>query len=103
MKYGDLVQFDPIESVILLRHADESDKARNLVETYVISEEMAERLESVVIPNLQFDEPTDNKALLVVGNYGTGKSHLMAVVSALAENADLLSAVRSELVRQAAH
>lgn len=102
MKYGDLVQFDPIESVIELRHADESDKARNLVETYVISEEMAERLESVVIPNLQFDEPTDNKALLVVGNYGTGKSHLMSVMSAIAENADLLSAVRSELVRHVA-
>jgi DNA replication protein DnaC len=27
----------------------------------------------------------DNKGLLVVGNYGTGKSHLMSVISALAE------------------
>jgi hypothetical protein len=33
--------------------------------------------------------PADNKGLLVVGNYGTGKSHLMAVISAIAEHAEL--------------
>src|SRR5215203_5856448 len=50
---------------------------------------MAERLSNVVFPQLQFEHPVDNKGLLVVGNYGTGKSHLMAVVSAIAERADL--------------
>ncbi|MEI6415659.1 MAG: DUF6079 family protein [Pseudomonadota bacterium] len=30
-----------------------------------------------------------NKGLLVVGNYGTGKSHLMSVISAIAENGDI--------------
>jgi len=34
---------------------------------------MAERLVTVVFPNLQF-EPADSKGILVVGNYGTGKS-----------------------------
>ncbi len=89
MKYGDLIQFEPIESVVQLRDADEAAAARQLVQTYVISEEMAEKLVSLVIPQLQFDQPVDNKGLLVVGNYGTGKSHLMSVISALAENADL--------------
>jgi hypothetical protein len=102
MKYGDLVRFDPIETVIELRHADESDKAKKLVETYVISDEMAERLASLVIPNLQFDEPLDNKGILVVGNYGTGKSHLMSVISAVAENADLTQHLRNKKVREAA-
>jgi len=89
MKYGDLIQFEPIESVVQLRDADEATAARRLVETYVISEEMAEKLVGIVIPQLQFEQPTDNKGLLVVGNYGTGKSHLMSVISGLAENPDL--------------
>ena len=89
MKYGDLIRFEPIESVVQLRDADEAAAARRLVETYVISEEMAERLTDLVIPQLQFEHPTDNKGLLVVGNYGTGKSHLMSVISALAEHPDL--------------
>ena len=89
MQYGSLIRFDPIESVVQLRDAGEEAAARQLVATYVISEEMAERLAGLVIPQLQFEQPADNKGLLVVGNYGTGKSHLMAVISALAENRDL--------------
>ena len=77
LKYGDLIQFDPIESVVQLRDAAKSDAAHNLVNTYVISEEMAERLTKLVIPQMQFDQPVDNKGLLVVGNYCTGKSLLM--------------------------
>ena len=44
MKYGELIQFEPIESVVQLRDADEAAAARQLVQTYVISEEMAEKL-----------------------------------------------------------
>jgi hypothetical protein len=91
MKYGDLIQFEPIESVVQLRDADEAATARQLIDTYVISEEMAEKLIGLVIPQLQFDQPVDNKGLLVVGNYGTGKSHLMSVISGLAENPELAS------------
>ena len=89
MQYGDLIQFDPIETVIQLQDADEISAAQRLISTYVISEEMAERLATVVFPQLQFEQPTDNKGLLVVGNYGTGKSHLMSVISAMAEYAEL--------------
>lgn len=31
MKYGDLIQFDPIESVVQLRDADKSNAAHTLV------------------------------------------------------------------------
>lgn len=85
MKYGELIQFEPIETVIQLQDASELAEAQRLVATYVISQEMAERLTSVVFPNLQFDQPADNKGILIVGNYGTGKSHLMSVLSAIAE------------------
>lgn len=102
MKYGDLIQFEPIESVVQLRDADEAAAARQLVQTYVISGEMAEKLTSMVVPQLQFDKPMDNKGLLVVGNYGTGKSHLMSVISALAENSDLATHLNDKSVADAA-
>lgn len=102
MRYGDLIQFDPIESVVQLRDADKSSAAHHLVNTYVISDEMAERLTQLVIPQMQFDRPVDNKGLLVVGNYGTGKSHLMSVVSGLAADASLLESLNHPSVRDVA-
>lgn len=95
MKYRDLIQFDPIETVVQLRDANELTEAQNLVRTYVISEEMGERLVNTVFPNLQFEEPSDNKGLLIVGNYGTGKSHLMSVLSAIAEHADMVGMLQN--------
>ena len=102
MKYGDLIQFDPIESVVQLRDANKSSAAQQLVNTYVISDEMAERLTEIVIPQLQFNNPIDNKGLLVVGNYGTGKSHFMSVVSSIAEDNSLLDKINHSGVRDAA-
>ena len=98
MKYGDLIQFEPIESVIQLKSADRLDAARQLVATYVISEDMAIRLADAQAPdavfrNLQFESPADNKGLLIVGNYGTGKSHLMSLISAVAEHGELADSV----------
>lgn len=72
MKYGDLIQFEPIETVIQLQNASAFAEAEQLVSTYVISDEMAEKLSNVVFPNLQFEQPADNKGILIVGNYGTG-------------------------------
>jgi len=102
MKYNDLIQFDPIESVVQLRDADKSTAAQHLVNTYVISEEMAEKLIDLVIPQLQFDQPMDNKGILIVGNYGTGKSHLMSVISSLAEDASLLDSLKHASVADSA-
>lgn len=102
MLYRDLVHFEPIESVIQLRTADDRQIAAELVRSYVISDRMADILTHTVLPQLELDRPRDNKGILVVGNYGTGKSHLMSVVSALAEHADLLPDVRNTAVRTAA-
>lgn len=102
MKYGDLIQFDAIESVIQLREASQSEAARNHVRSFVISEDMAGRLINRFFPQMQFENPSDHKGLLVIGNYGTGKSHLMAVLSALAEDKALLEEVNHPDVKEAA-
>jgi ABC-type lipoprotein export system ATPase subunit len=87
MRYCDLIQFEPIESVIQLLDANRPDEAKKLVATYVISDDMAERITKQIIPQLSFDESVDHKGVLIVGNYGTGKSHLMSVLSLVAEDA----------------
>ncbi|MEH2336436.1 DUF6079 family protein [Nostoc sp.] len=102
MKYGELIQFEPIETVIQLQNASELAEAQRLVTTYVISEEMGERLATVVFPNLQFEQPADNKGILIVGNYGTGKSHLMSVLSAIAEHTELSSYLQNPQVAESA-
>ncbi len=102
MKYSQLIDFEPIESVIQLREADEHDKARKLVDTFVVSKRMAEQLTALVFPNLQFEKPADNKGVLIVGNYGTGKSHLMSFVSSLAEHEDLAVSCRNRNVADGA-
>ena len=53
MKYNELIQFEPIESVVQLRDAEQEDFARQLVSTYVLSDEMAEKLTEVVFSHLQ--------------------------------------------------
>jgi len=83
---------------VQLREADAKSRAGELVKSYVISERMAEQITEVVFPQLQYDHPQDNKGLLIVGNYGTGKSHLMSVLSAIAEYPDLVTEIRHPAV-----
>lgn len=98
MKYKELVRFDPIETVIQLRDADKLDEAKKLVRSFVISDRMAEQLTKIVFPHLQFVKPFDSKGILVVGNYGTGKSHLMALITSIAEHVEFVKNVRSNKV-----
>ena len=102
MKYGDLIQFEQIESVIQLLDAGRPDEAKKLVATYVISDDMAERISKLMVPQLSFDESVDHKGVLIVGNYGTGKSHLLSLISGLAEHPDVAKAVKNKAVAQAA-
>src|SRR5690625_1968179 len=85
LQYNELISFEPVESVVKLREADDSKKAISLLNTYVISDNMSDKLMNDIIENIQFDRMVDNKGLLIVGNYGSGKSHLMSVVSTVAE------------------
>jgi hypothetical protein len=102
MKYKELIQFEALETIVQLRDADKVASREKFVRSYVISDEMADRITGVIIPQLQYDDPRDNKGLLVVGNYGTGKSHLMAVISGVAEDASLVNSLGHEKVKESA-
>lgn len=96
MKYSDLISFKPIEDVIQLTTADDANRAKEYVKSYVMSDTMAANLKSPVLDQLQVDEVVDNKGVLVVGNYGTGKSHLMSVISSIAKDADNLQYLQNK-------
>lgn len=48
------------------------------------------RVSRLPIDQLQMEEVVDNKAVMIVGNYGTGKSHLMSVIAAIATDTENL-------------
>ena len=96
MKYSELINFQPIESTIQLIEAGEREAAKKLVQTYVMSDTMAENMQAPVFDQLQMDEVVDNKGVLVVGNYGTGKSHLMSVISAVATDEENLQYLQNK-------
>ncbi|MEG6532082.1 DUF6079 family protein [Caldibacillus thermoamylovorans] len=102
LRYHDLISFEPIESVIQLREADDKEKAISLLQSYVISDHMADKLISDIFENLQFERMVDNRGMLIVGNYGSGKSHLMSVVSTIAELPESSKYLRYEEVAEKA-
>src|SRR5512139_1050261 len=93
VKYRDLIQFEPVTEVIQLRWADEKSEAERLVSTYVISDRMADVILHRIMPAVSLKNNRNGRGLFIVGNYGTGKSHLMSVITAVAEHADLLQKV----------
>ena len=95
MKYADLIQFHPVESIIQLTSANNAEKEAEYVRSYVMSGDMAEKLKINMLSQLRLDEVVDNKGVLLVGNYGTGKSHLMSLVSAVARDEGYLELVQN--------
>ena len=91
MKFSDIINFQPIESVIQIKDSNNESKATEYVKTFVISDRLSEGFSDLIIPQLQFDDPLDNKGLMIIGNYGTGKSHMLSVISSLAEYSGMLN------------
>jgi len=100
MKYRDLIQFEPVVDVIQLRQADEKKRAEKLVSTYVISDRMTDVILHRILPSLSISAEKPGDGLFIVGNYGTGKSHLMSIVTAIAEHKDLLKYVTHPAVAE---
>lgn len=100
MKYSELIEFEPLTTVIRL--ADDSTTTKiNNVKNYVFSERMVNVLKTSVVPNLRTNGPIqEQKGISVVGSYGTGKSHLMSVISSIAEDADLLQYLTNQEIKE---
>jgi len=101
MKYRELIQFEPITSVIKLVETERRSIQESIVSSYVFSKKMTELLPINLVKNLNVagNSGEEQKGIQVVGSYGTGKSHLMALFAAIAEDATLLPLVQNDSMR----
>ena len=89
MKYRELFEFDPIQAAIRLEDAGRKDHVQRLLASLVVSPELHTSLVRVILPQLALDAPDAGEALILASPHQTGKSHLLSVLSGLAEHGDL--------------
>lgn len=95
MKYRDILQFEPITDVIQLDKLDRSDYRDDIIKTFVYPDYFVDTIIPEIVRNLRFGE-RNQKGIQIIGNYGTGKSHLMSLVSLIAENEAYLDKVTND-------
>ena len=99
MKYRELIQFDPIDEIIKFSQLKSTDYKEKLVRNFVCSE----AYEKVILPQitrqLDYNNNLETKGIQIVGNYGTGKSHLMSLFSIIAEDSQYLDLLQNENAR----
>lgn len=101
MKYSELIEFEPLTTVIKLADDSQAEKRLHNVETYVFSEKMVNMLCASVVQNLDTSgKVTEQKGISIVGSFGTGKSHLMSVISSVAEDENLLNYIHNDKIQQ---
>ena len=100
MKYNELISFEPITEVVKFNRTSESSYQQNLVKTFVFSATFKDVLIPLMVRNLDLDYTEESFGLQVVGNYGTGKSHTMSLVSLIAENEELIHLVQEPKAKE---
>ncbi|MGB3344281.1 MAG: DUF6079 family protein [Aequorivita sp.] len=93
MKYKELINFEPITEIVKFSRTKDTEYQKSLIKTFVFSDTFKDHLIPLMIRNLDFSQSGESFGLQVVGNYGTGKSHLMSLVSLIAEDGSLLDLV----------
>ncbi len=77
MKIGDLIHVPPVRTVIRIADLADDTLRRHLVETFVLTAEVAFSISTI----LEKIAATEGKGFFVIGNYGSGKSHLLNILS----------------------
>ncbi len=100
MKYNELLNFEPITEVVKFSRTGDTEYQKSLIKTFVFSKAFSENLIPLIVKNLNFTNKQESFGLQIVGNYGTGKSHLMSLISLIAENIDLIELITEEKPKQ---
>jgi hypothetical protein len=96
MKYKELINFEPITEVVQFGQTGKEAYQIDLVKSFSFSDAFRDNLIPLMVKNLDFTRTGESFGLQVVGNYGTGKTHLMSLVSLIAENEKLLDLVSDD-------
>lgn len=100
MKYKELIQFDPIDEIIKFGQLTSEDYRAKLVKTFVCSKLYETHIIPKICGNLDLNATVETKGIQIVGNYGTGKSHLMSLFSIIAEDAAYLPLLQSQKAKE---
>jgi cytochrome b subunit of formate dehydrogenase len=85
MNYSEIIKFEPAEFPLRLQAAVDPDAAVSLIDNLVVSDELASYLAHVVFHYLSGDQAAQDTGLLVVGPPSSGKTHVIAAASSIAE------------------
>jgi hypothetical protein len=96
MKYRDFLNFEPITEVVKFSRTNESEYQKSLIKTFVFSDTFKNIMIPLIVQKLDYSHSGESFGIQIVGNYGTGKSHLMSLVSLLAEDESLLEYINDE-------
>lgn len=103
MKYKELIQFEPINEVVKFERLGSDDYRKSLVRNFVFSETYEKTIIPQLCRNLDYTASHETFGIQIVGNYGTGKSHLMSLFSLVAEDEAYLPLVQNESARKVFH
>ena len=69
MKYGELIQFDPIDEIIKFDKLESDDYKAKLVKNFVCSKAFEERIIPQICSKLDLAAKIETKGIHSVGNY----------------------------------
>ena len=99
MKYKDILHFEPITDIIQFNLLDERNYQLDVLHNFVYPDYFLETIIPQIVENLKFDGKNKH-AIQIVGNYGTGKSHLMSLVLLVAQDKTNLQELQNEDARE---
>jgi hypothetical protein len=79
IRIGDLVEVPEIKTVIQLKDLEREDLRRMILDSFVVTAEVAKALELV----LKSLAGTEGRGSFLKGNFGSGKSHFLGILSLL--------------------
>lgn len=96
MKIKELFDFEDVAQVIEIGKIPDPNE---IVDKFVISP----NLENDLLEFLEYlkgNKPENNISINVIGNYGTGKSHLLAFISLILSKPELVNHIQNERLRE---
>jgi energy-coupling factor transporter ATP-binding protein EcfA2 len=95
---GRLFDFTQIKDVVDIdSDLDKIDLQKELISSFIISE----RLERQIIDFFENIENPEHKAVKIVGNYGSGKSHLIAFLVSVISHPEYANLIQNQAVKKA--
>lgn len=97
MKIRDLISFEEIKDVIDIDSDLETlENKKDIINSYIVSKKLKKSINKII---KNISKPK-HKSTLVIGGYGSGKSHLMAWLVSLLENQELIDSINDEDIKK---